>query len=139
MNILVVGSGGREHALCWKLGASDLLDKIYCAPGNAGIAQNAECVDIAVDDLKVFLEVGNAEAIVTAVSSNLGVSFVSKLAASYALSWGAVVEVPVNGIKLKRELCMARCSIVKPNQAQEAFWSFIHHPENDDLFALAEA
>ena len=94
--------------------------------------------DIALDDLNVFLEVGNAEAIVTAVSSNLGVSFVSKLAAVYALSWGAVVEVPVNGIKLKRELCMARCSIAKPNQAQEAFWSFIHHPENDDLFALAE-
>lgn len=46
MKVLVVGSGGREHALCWKISQSDKVDKIYCAPGNAGIAQVAECVDI---------------------------------------------------------------------------------------------
>jgi phosphoribosylamine--glycine ligase len=51
MRILVVGSGGREHALCWSIAASPLCDKLYCAPGNAGIAQEAECVPIAVDDL----------------------------------------------------------------------------------------
>jgi phosphoribosylamine--glycine ligase len=50
MNVLVVGGGGREHALCWKIAASPLCDKIYCAPGNAGIAADAECVDIAADD-----------------------------------------------------------------------------------------
>jgi phosphoribosylamine---glycine ligase len=48
MNVLLVGSGGREHALAWKLGASPLLTKLYCAPGNAGIAQVAECVPIGV-------------------------------------------------------------------------------------------
>lgn len=46
MKVLVVGSGGREHAICWKISQSDKVDKIYCAPGNAGIAQVAECVDI---------------------------------------------------------------------------------------------
>ena len=46
MKILVVGSGGREHAVCWKLAQSEKVDKIYCAPGNAGIAGVAECVDI---------------------------------------------------------------------------------------------
>ena len=46
MKVLVVGSGGREHAICWKISQSDKADKIYCAPGNAGIAQVAECVDI---------------------------------------------------------------------------------------------
>ena len=51
MRILVVGSGGREHALCWSIGASPLCDKLYCAPGNAGIAREAECVPIAADDL----------------------------------------------------------------------------------------
>ena len=51
MRILVVGSGGREHALCWAIGASPLCDKLYCAPGNAGIAQEAECVPIAADDI----------------------------------------------------------------------------------------
>jgi phosphoribosylamine---glycine ligase len=51
MRILVVGSGGREHALVWAIAASPIVDKIYCAPGNAGIAQHAECVPIAAEDL----------------------------------------------------------------------------------------
>ncbi len=51
MRVLVVGSGGREHALCWAIGASPLCDKLYCAPGNAGIAAEAECVAIAADDI----------------------------------------------------------------------------------------
>ena len=46
MRVLVVGGGGREHALVWKIAASPLVDKVYCAPGNAGIAQLAECVNI---------------------------------------------------------------------------------------------
>ena len=46
MKILVVGSGGREHALCWKIAQSKKVDKIYCAPGNAGVAEVAECVNI---------------------------------------------------------------------------------------------
>jgi phosphoribosylamine--glycine ligase len=57
MKVLVVGSGGREHALCWKLKQSPLLTGLYCAPGNAGIAQVAECVAInaeAVDELVAF-------------------------------------------------------------------------------------
>ena len=48
MKILVVGGGGREHAIIWKLSQSKQVEKIYCAPGNAGIAKIAECVDIGV-------------------------------------------------------------------------------------------
>ena len=47
MKVLVVGSGGREHAICWKLSKSPKVDKIYCAPGNAGISELAECVPIS--------------------------------------------------------------------------------------------
>jgi len=50
LRILVVGAGGREHALVWKLGQSPRTDQIYCAPGNAGIAQRAECVPISAMD-----------------------------------------------------------------------------------------
>jgi phosphoribosylamine--glycine ligase len=52
MRILVVGSGGREHALCWKIAASPICDKLYCAPGNAGIAAEAECVAIGAEDVE---------------------------------------------------------------------------------------
>ena len=51
MKVLVVGSGGREHALCWAIAASPLCEKLYCAPGNAGVAAVAQCVDIAASDL----------------------------------------------------------------------------------------
>ena len=50
MKVLLVGSGGREHALAWALAKSPLLTKLYCAPGNAGIAQVAECVPIPATD-----------------------------------------------------------------------------------------
>ena len=51
MRVLVVGSGGREHALCWALAASPLLTKLYCAPGNPGIGEVAECVPIGATDI----------------------------------------------------------------------------------------
>ncbi|HHW28653.1 MAG TPA: phosphoribosylamine--glycine ligase [Syntrophomonadaceae bacterium] len=51
MKVLVVGGGGREHTLVWKLKQSSHVDKIYCAPGNGGIAQDAECVPLAAEDL----------------------------------------------------------------------------------------
>jgi len=50
MNILLLGSGGREHALAWKLAASPLVDRLICAPGNAGIAREAECVALDITD-----------------------------------------------------------------------------------------
>jgi phosphoribosylamine--glycine ligase len=52
MKILVVGGGGREHALCWAIAASPLCDELYCAPGNAGIAEEATCVPIGAEDLE---------------------------------------------------------------------------------------
>ncbi|MDP3730285.1 MAG: phosphoribosylamine--glycine ligase [Candidatus Omnitrophota bacterium] len=56
MKILVVGSGGREHALCWKIAKSSLCDKLYSAPGNGGISETAELVDIKADDVEGLLK-----------------------------------------------------------------------------------
>src|SRR5436853_5666468 len=56
MNILLLGSGGREHALAWKIAASPLLTKLWCVPGNAGIAREAECVAIDITDHPVVID-----------------------------------------------------------------------------------
>ena len=55
-NILVVGSGGREHALCWKFAQSPRAGRVYCAPGNAGIAMHAQCVPIKASDMEGLAE-----------------------------------------------------------------------------------
>lgn len=56
MKVLVIGSGGREHALVWKISQSPRVNKIFCAPGNAGIEELAECVDIKSDDIPGLLK-----------------------------------------------------------------------------------
>jgi phosphoribosylamine---glycine ligase len=56
MRILVIGSGGREHALVWKIAQSKLADKVFCAPGNGGIAGIAECLEIKADEIQRFIE-----------------------------------------------------------------------------------
>ena len=61
MKVLVVGSGGREHVLVWKIGQSKRVTEVYCAPGNAGIAQDAVCVDISATDITSLLEFAKAE------------------------------------------------------------------------------
>jgi phosphoribosylamine--glycine ligase len=59
MKVLVIGSGGREHALVWKLGQSPRVTKIYCAPGNGGIADDAECLAVDIKDLDSMVALAN--------------------------------------------------------------------------------
>lgn len=56
MKVLIIGGGGREHAIAYKISQSPRLEKLYCAPGNAGIAEIAECVNIAVDDFNALAD-----------------------------------------------------------------------------------
>ena len=67
MKVLVIGSGGREHALVWKIAQSPLVEKVYCAPGNPGIGTMAENVDIKVDDLPGLLSFAKKEGIALTV------------------------------------------------------------------------
>ena len=63
MNVLVIGSGGREHALCWSFRKSKRVQRLFCANGNAGIAEIAECVPIKPDDVSALVEFASAHAI----------------------------------------------------------------------------
>ena len=63
MKVLVIGSGGREHALVWKLSQSPSVDKIFCTPGNAGISEIAECLDIKTDDIGALVNFAKYEGI----------------------------------------------------------------------------
>ena len=62
MKVLVIGGGGREHAICWKIAQSPKVDELYCAPGNAGIAEFAKCVNIGVMDFDKMAEFAKKEA-----------------------------------------------------------------------------
>jgi len=93
--------------------------------------------DIHLEDLNIFLEVGNAEAIVETVAAGFGVSFVSRLAASYALEMKRVVQIPLVGLDLQRKIYMVRRAMEVPNRAQEVFWGFVHDPSNLDILQLA--
>src|SRR6202030_1815867 len=88
MNILLLGSGGREHALAWKMAASPLTGRLFCAPGNAGIAQEAECV---------VLDLANHAAIIAFCRAN-GIDFVV-VGPEAPLCDGIVDDLEAAGIK----------------------------------------
>jgi len=92
--------------------------------------------DIALDDLNIFLELGNAEAIVKTVSEGYGVAFVSTLAGTCPIETGSVIKVTVAVLDLHRKIFMLRKSLDTPHRPQEAFWSFVHDSANTDLLRL---
>jgi phosphoribosylamine---glycine ligase len=91
MKVLVVGSGGREHALCWKLSASPLCDEIFCAPGNAGIRDVATCVPIGVEDidgLTAFVAEKGVDFVVIGPEAPLVLGLADRLAAMGVRAFG---------------------------------------------------
>jgi DNA-binding transcriptional LysR family regulator len=94
--------------------------------------------DISFEDLNVFMELGNAEAIVRTVAAGFGISFVSTLASACPLEGGNIVAVDVEGLELRRKIYMVRKRLDSPYRPQEAFWSFVHDPVNVDLLNLAD-
>ena len=94
--------------------------------------------DIGLDDLDIFMELGNAEAIVRTVAAGYGIAFVSKMATACPLERGNVVDIEVDGVNLKRTIYMARKASSSPHRPRDAFWGFIHAPENMDLIRLPE-
>jgi phosphoribosylamine--glycine ligase len=91
MNILLLGSGGREHALAWKIAASPLVMKLWCAPGNAGIAREAECVALDVADHPAVIEFckrNSVDLVVVGPETPLAAGIVDDLAAAGIKAFG---------------------------------------------------
>ena len=123
MNILVVGGGGREHALCWALAASPLTDALFCAPGNGGIAEVATCIDIDVmdvDGLLGFCRSEEIEFVVVGPEAPLVAGLVDQLEDAGVKAFGPTAAAAVlEGSKaFTKDLC-ARAGI--PTAAYKRF------------------
>ena len=110
MRVLIVGSGGREHALAWAIAASPLCDALFCAPGNPGIAQEATCVPIAATDLAGLLAFAQKEKIdfvVVGPEAPLVAGLVDKLEAAGIAAFGpSAAAAALEGSKgFTKDLC----------------------------------
>ena len=90
MDVLVVGGGGREHAICWSLRKSPRIGKLYCAPGNGGISSIAECVNIGAKDIENMVSFAkeNADFVVVAPDDPLALGMVDALCAAGVRAFG---------------------------------------------------
>ena len=112
MNILLLGSGGREHALAWKIAASPLTTKLWCAPGNAGIAQEAECVALDISDhaaVVAFCKANKADFVVVGPEAPLVAGIVDDLEAAGFKTFGPRKDAArLEGSKgFTKDLCRA--------------------------------
>ena len=123
MKILLVGGGGREHALAWKISQSDKVDKLYCAPGNAGIAELAECVDIGVmefDKLVEFAKEKEIDLVVVAPDDPLAAGAVAAFEAAGLRAFGPRENAAIlEGSKAFSKDLMKKYNI--PTAAYETF------------------
>ena len=125
MNILLLGSGGREHALAWKMAASPLTDRLYCAPGNAGIAQEAECVALDSADhsaVIAFCRACRIDLVVVGPEAPLCAGIVDDLEAAGIKAFGpGKIAAQLEGSKgFTKDLCRANAI---PTAAYERFRS----------------
>jgi phosphoribosylamine---glycine ligase len=123
MNVLLLGSGGREHALAWKMAASPLTDRLYCAPGNAGIAREAECVALDPTDAAaviLFCESASIDFVVVGPEAPLCAGIVDKLEAAGIKAFGPSRDAArLEGSKgFTKDLCRANAI---PTAAYERF------------------
>lgn len=91
MNVLVVGGGGREHAICWALKKSPRVERLYCAPGNGGISAIAECVDIKATDIPSmidFVKQNNVDFVMVAPDDPLALGMVDAMEAAGIRAFG---------------------------------------------------
>ncbi len=116
MKVLIVGSGGREHAIAWSVAKSPKVDKIYCAPGNAGIAALAECAPIGAmefDKIVAFAKEKEVDLVIVGMDDPLVGGLVDELEK-------AGIVGPTQGSKARDVLCMDETDLeMKLNNLQQ--------------------
>ena len=125
MRVLVIGGGGREHALCWALAASPLVDEVICAPGNAGIEAEARCFPVAADDLSGLVALAKAEAVglvVVGPEAPLVLGLVDRLAATGIKTFGPSAAAA----QLEGSKAFAKSFCVRHGIPTAAFRTFGH-------------
>src|SRR5436189_1557546 len=137
MNILLLGSGGREHALAWKLASSALTDRLCCAPGNAGIAREAECVALDIADhaaVIAFCKANGIDFVVVGPEAPLVAGIVDDLEAVGIKTFGPTkAAAQLEGSKgFTKDLCKAHNI---PTAAYERFTA----PEPAKAYARKQA
>lgn len=139
MKVLLVGGGGREHALAWKIRQSPLADKLYCAPGNGGIASLAECVPIKATDVDGMVSFAISEGIdlaVVAPDDPLGAGMVDALQKAGIRALGPVKaaaaiessKVFAKGLMKKYNIPTARYEVFDDSDAAIAYLSGTSYP-----------
>lgn len=131
MKVLVIGSGGREHALVWKLSQSPKVDKIFCAPGNAGIAEIAECLDIKADDIDALLNFAKYEWIdLTVVGPEVPLS--AGIVDAFIKEERRIFGPDKSGARLEGSKVFAKDFMLKygiPTAEHKTFSSYLHAEE----------
>ncbi len=132
MKVLVVGGGGREHALVWKLSQSSRVDKIFCAPGNAGIAGLAKCIEIKADDIDSLLEFAKYEGIdLTVVGPE--VPLTKGITDTFVKEGRRIFGVNASASRLEGSKVFAKEFMLKygiPTAEYKTFTSYLHAEEH---------
>ena len=128
MNILLLGSGGREHALAWKIAASPLVERLYCAPGNAGIAQEAEIVGLDVADhaaVIAFCQAQKIDLVVVGPEGPLCAGIVDDLEAAGIKAFGpSKAAARLEGSKgFTKDLCEANAIPTAASNVLRSYWN----------------
>jgi len=131
MKVLIIGGGGREHALVWKLSQSPRVDKIFCTPGNAGISELAECLDIKVENIESLLNFARYEWIdLTVVGPEA--PLVMGIVDTFMKEGLRIFGPPASGALLEGSKVFAKGFMLKygiPTAEYKTFTSYLHAEE----------
>jgi phosphoribosylamine--glycine ligase len=144
MKVLVIGSGGREHAIVWKVAQSPLVDKVYCAPGNGGISLIADCIPIKVEDIEKIVKFSvekKMDLVVVAPDNPLAAGMVDALQAAGIRAFGPTQKAAeIESSKVFAKSLMKKYGIPTPGyDVFEDYRSALEHLKNHQYPVVIKA